>query len=83
MQYSWPIWIWLDGTMHVAAGNVWGEHLRDLDPKLLRFSTGIGFRTVNTPDHQFEVLIATGTETIEDGLRPNTIRILAGATRGF
>jgi len=83
LQYSWPIWIWLDGTAHLAAGNVWGPHLRDLDAKLLRFSTGVGFRTVGSPDHQFEFLVGTGTETIEDGLRPNTIRILAGATRGF
>ena len=83
LQYTWPIWIFLDGTIHVAAGNVWGPHLRELDAKLMRFSTGIGFRTVGSPDHQFEVHIGTATETIEDGLRPNTIRILAGATRGF
>lgn len=82
-QYEWPIWIFLNGTFHFGAGNVWGERFRDLDPKLLRFSTGIGFRTVGSPDHQFEVLIGTGTETIEDGLRPNVIRILFGATRGF
>ncbi len=81
--YQWPIWIWLDGTFHVAAGNVWGPHFRDLETKLMRFSTGIGFRTVGSPDHQFELLIGTGTETIEDGLRPNLVRILFGATRGF
>jgi hypothetical protein len=83
LQYQWPIWIWLDGALHVAAGNVWGPRFRDFDPKLLRFSTGIGFRTVGSPDHQFEVLIGTGTETIEDGLKPNLIRIMFGATRGF
>jgi hypothetical protein len=81
--YQWPIWLWLDGTVHFAAGNVWGPHFRDLDAKLLRFSTGIGFRTVGSPDNQFELLIGTGTETIEEGLRPNLIRILFGATRGF
>lgn len=83
LQYEWPIWIWLDGTVHLAAGNVWGPRFRDLDLNLLRFSTGIGFRTVGSPDHQFEVLVGTGTETIQEGLRPNLIRIMFGATRGF
>jgi hypothetical protein len=83
LQYTWPIWIFLDGTVHLAAGNVWGNHLSELDAKLMRFSTGIGFRTAGSPDHSFEVLFGTATETIADGLRPNSIRVLAGATRGF
>jgi hypothetical protein len=83
LQYTWPIWIWLDGAIHVAAGNVYGVRLREFEPNLTRFSTGIGFRSVGTPDHQFEFMVAVGTETIADGLGLNTIRILAGATRGF
>ena len=81
--YEWPIWVWLDGTIHVAAGNVWGPRFREFEAKLMRFSTGIGFRSVGSPDHQFEVMIGTGTETIEQGLALNQIRIFFGATRGF
>lgn len=83
LLYEWPIWVWLDGTIHLAAGNVYGKHLSDFQPKLTRFSTGVGFRTVGSPDHQFEVLVGTGTETIEDGAGITFIRVLAGATRGF
>jgi len=83
LQYSWPVWIWLDGMVHVAAGNVYSAHLGNLDPKLTRFSTAVGFRTTGAPDHQFEVLVGTGTETIEDGLGLNAIRIYGGATRAF
>jgi len=83
LQYTWPIWIWLDGAVHVAAGNVFGKHLREFEPDLLRFSGGIGFRTVDSPDHQFELLVATGTETIRDGMDLNRIRVYAGFTRGF
>lgn len=83
LLYQWPIWVWLDGTIHVAAGNVWGARFRDFEGKLMRFSTGIGFRSVGSPDNQFEVMIGTGTETIEQGLGLTQIRIFFGATRGF
>lgn len=83
LQYTWPIWTFLDGAVHFAAGNVWGPRLREFDPNLIRFSTGIGFRTTGSQDHAFEALVATGTETIADGLDLNTIRIFGGFTRGF
>ncbi len=33
-----PIWVWLDGSLEAAVGNVFGEHLEDFKPSLLRFS---------------------------------------------
>jgi hypothetical protein len=27
LRYSWPIWVWLDGSLQAAIGNVFGEHL--------------------------------------------------------
>jgi hypothetical protein len=83
LQYQWPVWVWLDGTMQLAAGNVFGEHLRGFDPKLLRLSWSLGLRTVGSPDHAFEVLGGFGTETLQDGARVSSARILFGATRGF
>ncbi len=83
LQYEWPIWAWANGTLHVATGNVWGTHFEAIDPKLLRFSTGLGIRSVGSPDHQFELLVGAGTETIEDGAKITSIRIVVGGTRGF
>jgi hypothetical protein len=82
-QYEWPIWVFLNGTLHVAAGNVWGRHLEGLRAGLLRLSAGIGFRTVGSPDHQFEFLVGGGTETFDDGSKITALRILFGGTRGF
>jgi hypothetical protein len=83
LSYEWPIWVWLDGTMHFAVGNVFDEHLKDFDPKLLRFSSSIGMRTNSGPDHQLEVLLGMGTETFAHGGDITSFRFVIGGTNGF
>jgi hypothetical protein len=83
LQYEWPIWIWLDGTLHVAAGNVFGAGLQDFKPSLLRISSGIGLRTNTSPDNQLEILVGVGTETFKDGAKVDSFRLAIGATHGF
>ena len=81
-EYRWPVWIWLDGTLHAAVGNVFGEHLDGFDPDLLRLSFGVGFRTVQSRDHSFDVLLAFGSEPF-DNFEISSVRFLFGTTRGF
>jgi hypothetical protein len=83
LEYRWPVWIWLDGTMHAALGNVFGAHLDGFETKLLRLSSGIGLRTNGSPDHAFEILTGFGTDTIADGMRVTSFRFVVGGTRGF
>src|SRR5262249_14068818 len=83
LQYEWPIWVWLNGSLQLAMGNVFGEHLADFDPKLARMSGTVGVRTSGSPDHRFELLTGFGTETWDDGLKVTSVRFLVGTTRGF
>ena len=83
LAYQWPIWVFLDGTMHVATGNVFGAGLQGFEPGKLRLSTGIGLRTNSSPDHQFEILAGFGTDTFDDGAKITSFRLALGATRGF
>jgi hypothetical protein len=83
LEYQWPIWVWLDGTMHAAVGNVFGAGLDNFAPKLLRISSGIGLRTNGPPESQFEVLVGFGTETFEDGAKITSARLAFGGTYGF
>lgn len=83
LQYQWPIWVWLDGTMQLAVGNVFGEHLSNFSPDLCRLSWSLGLRTVGSPDHSFEILGGFGTETFRDGASITSARIVVGATKGF
>jgi len=83
LQYEWPIAVWFNGSAQVAAGNVFGEHLSDFDPRLARLSGTIGVRTSGSPDHRFEILTGFGTETWEDGFKVSSFRFMVGATKGF
>jgi hypothetical protein len=83
LQYQWPIWVWLDGTVQAAVGNVFGAGLRDFEPRLLRLSSGIGLRTTSSPDSAFEILVGFGTDTFADGAKVTSGRLAIGGTYGF
>ena len=83
LKYRWPIWVFLDGAIHGALGNVFGPQLQDFDAKLLRVSAAVGVESVGAADHTFEILAGFGTETIEHGANVNSIRLLFGTNRGF
>ena len=86
LEYRWPIWTFLDGTVHYGVGNVFSEHLEDFDLEKLRQSVGIGFRGVGSHDHAFEILLAFGFQTFEqlDGEDDlDTVRFVFGSTEGF
>ncbi|WP_437935262.1 hypothetical protein [Sorangium sp. So ce341] len=83
LEYRYPIWAFLDGTVQVAAGNVFSEHLRDFELDLLRMSFVLGLRTSSARDHSFDVLIGSATETFEQGAGLQELRLLVGASSGF
>lgn len=83
LAYRWPIWIWLDGAMRFEVGNVFGEHLRDFKPGLLRFSGAVGLESVGSPDNSLQILFGVGSETFESGGKIDSFRLVIGTTHGF
>ncbi|HMJ12363.1 MAG TPA: BamA/TamA family outer membrane protein, partial [Polyangiaceae bacterium] len=83
LEYQWPIWVFLDGALHYAVGNVFGEHLEGFEAKKLRNSVGLGVRSNTARDHPFEILVAVGTETFEQGAGIDHVRFVFGTTSGF
>jgi len=83
LKYRWPIWVFLDGAIQGALGNVFGPQLEDFKPDLLRVSTAIGVESVGAADHTFEILLGLASETIEHGANLNSVRFLFGTNRGF
>jgi hypothetical protein len=83
LRYRWPIWFLLDGSIQLAVGNVFGEHLRDLRPGLLRFSGAIGIESVGSPDSSLELLFGVGSETFDDGGEITSMRLVVGTNHGF
>ncbi|MGH7327400.1 MAG: BamA/TamA family outer membrane protein [Polyangiaceae bacterium] len=83
LHYRWPIWAYIDGSIELATGNVFDEHLKDFDPRLLRLSGAMGIETVGSPDNSLEILVGAGTETFDDRLKLDSVRLLLGTNRGF
>jgi hypothetical protein len=83
LRYRWPIWVWLDGSIQLALGNVFDKHLRGFKPKLLRFSGAIGIESVREPNSSLELLVGIGSETIEHGTQITSLRLVIGTNHGF
>jgi hypothetical protein len=83
LEYSWPVWVWLDATLHLSFGNAFDRYFEDFELDEGRFSTGIGVRTIDERDHGFIMLLGFGSETIDDGTQFETVRLVVGGTRVF
>lgn len=81
LQYRWPIWAWLDGTLQVASGNVFGEHLEAFKPGLLRLSSALGIESTGVSENAFHLLIGVGSETFDHGGQVDTVRVAFGTSR--
>jgi hypothetical protein len=82
-KYRWPIWVWLDGSLQAAVGNVFGAHLEQLETSRFRFSGAVGLESVGSRDGSFELLVGMGTETFDHGAKVDSARVLVGTNRGF
>jgi len=83
LQYTWPVWVFLDGVAQADVGNVFGPHFDGFDPGLLRLSTGIGIRSNGQRDSGFELLVAGATDPFESGFRYSSFRFAIGSHHGF
>jgi hypothetical protein len=83
LDYRWPVWVWLDGTLHYAIGNVFGAHLKGFDFGALRSSYGIGIQSNRAGDTPFQMLLALGTRTFDDGAKIDSVRLAIGSSHGF
>ena len=82
-RYSWPVWMWLRGSLQGGVGNVFGERFSGFEPGLFRGSLAMGFEGYTSQDSVLEALVGFGTETFASGADLNTARIIIGARRGF
>lgn len=83
VSYRWPVWMYLDGQLRLAAGNAFDEHLSGLELQKLRLSADVGVTSLGSRDAAFEALFGLGTETIEQGAHVTSVRLSIGSRRGF
>ena len=83
LTYRWPIWVYLDGNLHYALGNVFGEHLAGFDAGLLRSSFGVGASSASASGNPFEALLAFGTRPLQEGGGVESVRFVFGTGSGM
>jgi hypothetical protein len=83
LNYEWPVWSFIDGTIETSVGNVFDAGLKGFSADKLRLSTVFGIRSNASRDHVFELLSGFGTETFEHGARVTSFRLAVGASRAF
>jgi hypothetical protein len=82
-EYRWPVWVWLDGTLQLAVGNVFGENFSGFELDRLRLSAAIGVRASESRDSSFDLLVGFGTDTFEQGTHITSVRIVFGSNETF
>jgi hypothetical protein len=82
-HYLWPIGPWLGGTIEVAVGNVFDEHLQGFRPGRLRFSGDIGVSSLGASDYPIELIFGLGSETFESGGLIDSFRLALSVNHGF
>lgn len=81
LRYSWPVGPWLDASVTLSAGNVFGIHLDEFRAGLIRLSGTIGFLLTGMRGPPVELLIGAGTETFDNKAQLNIVRATLGVTR--
>lgn len=80
-EYTWPIWVFLEGVVHAAVGNVFGRHFEGLDGRTLRYSAGVGLRSTGNRYSRLEMMLALGSRPFDEGGAVDSIRFMVGTQR--
>lgn len=83
LAYRWPIWMWLDGTMHAEFGNVFSDHLSNFELKRLRWSGSIGVESTGDQGAGVQMLVGVASETFDSGGKVDSFRFVLGTTHDF
>ncbi|HZS39248.1 MAG TPA: BamA/TamA family outer membrane protein [Polyangia bacterium] len=60
IEYRWPVWMWMDGTVFADYGGVFDAQFRNFSFSKLRPDVGVGVRMVAAPKFAVRVQLAYG-----------------------
>jgi hypothetical protein len=79
LDYQWPLAAWLDATVYLGVGNVFGERLSGFHAGALRGSAGLGLGLAGlTGDRQIELWAASGTDPLDQDFNFASFRLVLG-----
>jgi hypothetical protein len=84
LDYQWPLAAWLDATLYLGAGNVFGRGLSGFQTGKLRGSYGMGLAIAGlAPDRQLELWAAVGSEPFDEGGSISSFRLVLGYSHDY
>jgi hypothetical protein len=83
LEYNYPIWVFLDGSLQLSVGNAFGRNLEDFEPGALRTSLGLGLQSSRDRDNAFTLLVAIGSTRFDEPFAVDSFRLVAGTQTGF
>jgi hypothetical protein len=84
LDYQWPLAAWLDATLYLGAGNVFGRRLSGLTAGKLRGSIGMGLALAGlTNERQLELWAAVGTEPFDQDAEISSFRLVFGYSHDY
>ena len=84
LDYQWPLAAWLDATLYLGAGNVFGRGLSGFSTGKLRGSIGMGLALAGlSPDRQLELWSAFGMEPFDSGSEATSFRLVFGYSHDY
>lgn len=84
LQWSYPVWMQVDGFMYAAVGQAFGENFSGFDVGSFASGYGFGLRSSGDRDSAFEMHLALGTTPFDaDSFGIDSVRFAVGASRGF
>jgi outer membrane protein assembly factor BamA len=83
LEYSYPIWAFLDSSLQLSVGNVFDAHLADFSARDLRLAFAAGIHTVGVGAQSLNLLFGGGTETFAQGGSVRELRVSFGLKQGF
>lgn len=84
LDYQWPLAAWLDATLYLGVGNVFGENLSGFYAGKLRGSVGFGLGIAGLEeDRQVELWTAFGTDPLDEGVDFSGFRLALGYSHDY
>ena len=83
LEYTYPIWVYLDGALHVSVGNAFGKNLEGFNVERFRGSIGLGIQSSLDEDNAFTFLVALGTSRFDERFAIDSVRFVVGTQAGF
>ncbi len=83
LEYSYPIWAFLDSSLQLSLGNAFEAHLADFSARDLRLAFAAGIHTVGVKTQSLSLLFGGGTETFAQGGHVRELRVTFGIKQGF